>query len=645
MAMSNWITLASSAAWGSGPSITAKFEYRYERSGANMRYQVRVTINTLPYSSSYFGYPIYTTIKLDGVTKVSGHTLKSASPSQWSSAIVYTTDTLTVSNKTTGSTSLSIRLYSGSGEDRDKTYSYSLTVAPAASSIDSASNISTGSAVSIKWTPRNSTFTYSLSFAIGSSVIKSVTGISPGSTAQYTYTGYTPAHSVIPNATSATVKVTLDTYSGSTKVGSATKSFTLSVPASVTPEISSLTVTAANDEAALGQAFAVSLSRAQWACEAVPGDGATIKSYAFNFATLTGAASSGTTGVLPSAGSFTPSITVTDSRGRKDTFTGDPITVHPYAFPVIPTASAERCNDAGTADESGTRVAVLLSATCSPIGGINSVTLRARSRATGGLWSDYTSLTQDVRQLLSGVFSAQASYQVELSAVDALDNETVVQITIPTAEVTFHLREGGKGAAFGKYAEKEALECAWDAYFDKNAQVDGTLKAGTLETVGAATFGGNVSGEWLSGTWLRSTAHSDLGATPGSYPVFSDGWIYSRTIAEMRADLAAYETVSLTVVSGRLTDLNYTARYYPMLGMCFVRIYGKINADLNTGYDYNLLNIGDHAPQYSAALAVKCGKDVMSIAQSNGVISLRPMGENIAGSSGWVVYISGFWFA
>ena len=82
-----------------------------------------------------------------------------------------------------------------------------------------------------------------------------------------------------------------------------------------------------------------------------------------------------------------------------------------------------------------------------------------------------------------------------------------------------------------------------------------------------------------------------------------------------------------------------------MLGMCFVRIYGKINADLNTGYDYDLLNIGDHAPQYGAALAVKCGKDVMSIAQSNGVISLRPMGENIAASSGWVVYISGFWFA
>ena len=162
-----------------------------------------------------------------------------------------------------------------------------------------------------------------------------------------------------------------------------------------------------------------------------------------------------------------------------------------------------------------------------------------------------------------------------------------------------------------------------DAYFDKNVQVDGDV----------------------SGARLRSTAHSDLGAAPESYPVFSDGWIYSRTIAEMRADLAAYETVSLTVVSDRLTNLNYTAQYYPMLGMCFVRIYGNINADLNAGYDYDLLNISSRVPSYGAALAVKCGKDVMAIAQSNGVISIRPMGENIAASSGWVVYISGFWFA
>lgn len=105
-----------------------------------------------------------------------------------------------------------------------------------------------------------------------------------------------------------------------------------------------------------------------------------------------------------------------------------------------------------------------------------------------------------------------------------------------------------------------------------------------------------------------------------------------------------YEAVPLTVVSERLTGLSYTAQYYPALGMCFVCIYGVINVDMNTGYDYDILNIESRVPNARAALAVKCGKDCMAIAQSNGVISLRPM-ERLTASAGWAVYITGFWFA
>ena len=248
---------------------------------------------------------------------------------------------------------------------------------------------------------------------------------------------------------------------------------------------------------------------------------------------------------------------------------------------------------------------------------------------------------------VSVVFPADKNkrFEVRVVATDAFESIGSSIRDLPAAYALYHLAKHLISVGIGRLCDKlNAFQVGLDAYFDKNVQVDGTLKAGTLETVGAATFGGNVSGEWLSGTWLRSTAHSDLGATPGSYPVFSDGWIYSRTIAEMRADLAAYETLPLTVVSGRLTDLNYTARYYPMLGMCFVRIYGKINADLNTGYDYDLISVGSHAPNYVTALATKCGKDCMACIKSSGNIALRPMGENIAASSGWAVYISGFWF-
>lgn len=44
--------------------------------------------------------------------------------------------------------------------------------------------------------------------------------------------------------------------------------------------------------------------------------------------------------------------------------------------------------------------------------------------------------------------------------------------------MTLHLRSGGKGAAFGKYGEREALECAWPAVFYGDAEVTGALTLG-----------------------------------------------------------------------------------------------------------------------------------------------------------------------
>lgn len=609
----------------SSPKITGSIYYNYQRSGADMQYKVKIVLDKLLYADSAYGYNILATIKLDGTTKISAHQIK-GNGTYASGGYTYETGWLTVANKTTGTTALSVNIYTTSDPDRiNKTYSYSLTVAPAASGIDSAAGINTGNAVCVKWTPKNKDFTFNLTFTIGGKTVKSATGIKPGGTAQYTYDDYIIPHSAVPNANSATVTVTLATYSGSTKVGEASKTFTASVPADVMPAVGDLTVAAVNDVSLLGTDFAAGLSKASWTCNASAGTGATIKSIAFSFADQAqgGTASSGVTDTIKKSGSYTPSVTLTDSRGRKATATGAAIEVLPYAAPSISGASAVRSNSAGESDGSGTYIAVRAVAVYSDLGGKNSAAIQFRTRSVGGTWSGYTALNSGELNVVA-TFSVTQSYEVEISVADEVGNSGLPLVfTIPTAEVTFHLREGGKGAAFGKYAEKDALECAWDAYFDKNVQVEGDV----------------------SGARLRSTAHSDLGATPGSYPVFGDGWLYSRTLAEMRADLAAYETVTMTVVSDRLKDLSYTARYYPMLGMCFVRIYGMINADLSAGYDYDLLNIGGRLPAYNAALAVKCGKDVMAIAQSNGVISLRPMGENIAASSGWVVYISGYWFA
>ena len=606
----------------SSPKITGSIYYNYQRSGADMQYKVKIVLDKLLYADSAYGYNILATIRLDGATKISAHQIK-GNGTYASGGYTYETGWLTVANKTTGTTALSVNIYTTSDPDRiNKTYSYSLTVVPAASGIDSAAGINTGNAVCVKWTPKNKDFTFNLTFTIGGTTVKSATGIKPGGAAQYTYDDYIIPHSAVPNANSATVTVTLATYSGSTKVGEASKTFTASVPADIMPAVGDLTVAAVNDVSLLGTDFAAGLSKASWTCNASAGTGATIKSIAFSFADQAqgGTASSGVTDTIKKSGSYTPSVTLTDSRGRKATATGAAIEVLPYAAPSISGASAVRSNSAGESDGSGTYIAVRAVAVYSDLGGKNSAAIQFRTRSVGGTWSGYTALNSGELNVVA-TFSVTQSYEVEISVADEVGNSGLPLVfTIPTAEVTFHLRGGGKGAAFGKYAEQEALECAWDAYFDKNVQVDGDV----------------------SGARLRSTAHSDLGAAPESYPVFHDGWLYSRTLAEMRADLAAYETVPLTVVSGRLTNMSYTARYYPMLGMCFVRIYGKITADMYQGDDYNILNVGSHAPNYITALTTKCGKDVMAAIKSDGTIVLHPQADSI---NGYDIYISGFWFA
>ena len=119
--------------WGSDPTIYFDFSYEKKREGSTQYYKITVSCDPLT-GSHYFGYPIYVAIVLDGKTAAS-KTMKEASPSRWSSSIVYTTGWLAVPNKTSGTTTLKIRIYSGSGSTRDASYIYSLATDPAACKI------------------------------------------------------------------------------------------------------------------------------------------------------------------------------------------------------------------------------------------------------------------------------------------------------------------------------------------------------------------------------------------------------------------------------------------------------------------------------------------------------------------------------
>ena len=104
------------------------------------------------------------------------------------------------------------------------------------------------------------------------------------------------------------------------------------------------------------------------------------------------------------------------------------------------------------------------------------------------------------------------------------------------------------------------------------------------------------------------------------------------------------EDVTLTISSSRIKNVSYTAKYIQLLGAVLVRIYGTINADMNAGYDYDIMTIDGYLPNSTAALAIKCSKNAMAIAKKGdggGAIQIRPLE---AGINGYDVWITGFWF-
>lgn len=99
---------------------------------------------------------------------------------------------------------------------------------------------------------------------------------------------------------------------------------------------------------------------------------------------------------------------------------------------------------------------------------------------------------------------------MELTASDSLGGSKTILVPVSTAEVTLHLRSGGKGAAFGKYSEKEALECAWDAEFQGEVQaaslrVGGRMLLDWIYPIGAVYISASETDPktLFGGTWMR----------------------------------------------------------------------------------------------------------------------------------------------
>lgn len=322
------------------------------------------------------------------------------------------------------------------------------------SSVTSSVSVNGTNAVTVSITRAASSFTHTVVFSFGS-YSKTTTGV--GTSTSYAIP--TSWLNAIPSATSGTAKVTVTTYSGSTKIGSSvSKNFTLTVPSTVVPTISSVTLTEAiSGIAAQFGGFVQNKSKVAVKITAAGALSSTVKAYKTSIqgANFTGA--SFTSGFLTKSGTSTVTITVTDSRGRTASTTRS-ITVAAYTVPKITTFTAIRANGLGNADDNGTMALARTKFAISAVNDKNSksytVEYRPKNSDTWTQAATGSTYAYDSNMLLNINLDTDTSYDLRLTVKDYFGTVTATT-DVATAFTLMDFNASGKGLAFGKVSEEE----------------------------------------------------------------------------------------------------------------------------------------------------------------------------------------------
>lgn len=373
---------------------------------------------------------------------------------------------------------------------------------PRTSSISlSASSINAGSAITVTINRASTAFTHHVFYSFGS---KRVT-ISTNATTSAAYTIPLDHCTVIPNSTSGVATISVDTYNGSTYIGSTSKNFTINVPSTVKPTLSSLSAAVVADGASTSFGYVKGRSKVKLTINGAAGSqGSTISRYSISGGGFSSSSSSFTTTTLNTSGSITFTATVTDSRGRQSDAKTVTITVNDYAPPVILYPTVYRCDSSGSPQNEGKYIKVSFEySNASIVNGkvTHKIEYKASSSTT---WTNAGTITSD-RGLVfgSGGISTSSSYDVRITLQDTIS--TVTQIfNVPAAFVTMDFKKGGRGIAIGKASETDNL-------FDVG--IDTTVRG----QVNANAFNFNGFKNWDSGNFNDTGEGASIVNDNGNY--------------------------------------------------------------------------------------------------------------------------------
>ena len=342
--------------------------------------------------------------------------------------------------------------------------SITLTAIPRASSFSlNVSSATIGSTqITVSISRASSSFTHKVYYSCGSNHNWQANSGNEGATS----VSWTPSINDCnhyPNSTSGTATIKVDTYSGSTWIGTASKTLTLNVPSSVVPSISSVSVTE-NGGSEISGVFVKGKSKANVSISASGAYSSTISSYSTTITGLsTKSGSSFTSDTLNTAGTITFTTTVKDSRGRSASKSAT-ITVYDYFTPTF-SLSAFRANDDGTENQIG-GTAISMTYDVTSYADINSnntlrydLYVRNVTQNKEWVWKDggnglKSNTTVITETSYDTPHAIDQTYEVIMEVTDIYDTYTKT-INIPMAYALIDFKAGGKGMAIGTLATLE----------------------------------------------------------------------------------------------------------------------------------------------------------------------------------------------
>lgn len=440
-----------------------KFILEWKRNSVNVANNTSNITVTLYLQSSGSSYTINSSAQKKGSLNINGSTTSFtfyAGLSGSQKKKIYTR-TVNITHNSDGKKSftmsaaagIAITFSSGYVSEVDiSSYSVTLDTIPRTSSMSlSATSATLGStSITVTITRASSSFTHKVYYKFGSNT----TTVSSSAGTSASFTPAIGLSSQIPNSTSGTATVYVETYSGSTKIGTASKTMTFKVPSSVKPTISTFTATVVADGAATSYGYVQNKSKCQLKINSPSGSyGSTIKSYKITGNGGTWVTQSATTGKLTNSGSIKFTATVTDSRGRTSDAKTVTISVQAYSTPSISAFSAARCNSSGTSSSSGTYAKVSATYSYTSLGGKNTVSSKIEYAKSGTTsWTNAGTVKSGSSATIGGgAISTENSYQIRLTISDKFTS-TSKTVYINPQFVLLNFKEGGKGMGIGKYA-------------------------------------------------------------------------------------------------------------------------------------------------------------------------------------------------